>query len=236
MGKTLLQQARGKGSLTYKSPGHRFLGSVKHAKLTNTQLVGKVMDIVHCPGHYAPLAQVRYQNGETSYMLAPEGIRVGDEVMTGQNAPINPGNTVPLKDVPEGTLVYNIESQPGDGGKFCRSAGTFSRVISHTVAGVLVELPSKKTKMFLPECRVGIGILAAGGRQEKPFLKAGRKHYAFKARNRMYPTVSGVSQNAVDHPFGGKSSHVKGRPTQSARNDPPGRKVGKIAPSRTGRR
>jgi len=236
MGKSLIQQKRGKGSLTYRSPGHNYYGPAKHAKLTNTPITGKVLDIVHCPGHYTPLAKIKYNNGENIYLLAPEGIRVGDEIISGPNAPITPGNTVPLKDVPEGTLVYNIESSPGDGGKFCRAAGTFARVLSHTSDGVLVELPSKQPKRFQPECRVNIGILSAGGRKEKPFLKAGKKWHAFKARNRVYPTVSGVSMNAVDHPFGGSSSHTKGRPTQALRNAPPGRKVGKIAPRRTGRK
>ena len=236
MGKSLISQKRGKGSITYRTPGHRFYGEAKHAKPVTGQITGIVKDIVHCSGHYAPLAEVRYENGENIYMLAPEGIRVGQNIIMGTNAPIEPGNTLQLGGIPEGTLIYNIESSPGDGGKFCRSAGNFSRVVSKTSEGILIELPSKKTKLFLPACRATIGILAAGGRHEKPFLKAGKRWHAFKARNRMYPTVSGISMNAVDHPFGGKGSHVKGRPTQSGRNTPPGRKVGKIAPKRTGRR
>ena len=98
------------------------------------------------------------------------------------------------------------------------------------------DLPSSKTKDFNPDCRACIGIIAGSGRKEKPFLKAGTKHHAMKARNKLYPSVSGTSQNAVDHPFGGSSSSVKGRPTQAPRNAPPGRKVGKIAPTRTGRK
>ena len=100
---------------------------------------------------------------------------------------------------------------------------------------ITVELPSSKRREFLPECRAMIGIVAGSGRTEKPFLKAGNKFYAMKAKNKMWPIVSGTSMNSVDHPFGGSSSHAKGIPTQSARNDPPGRKVGKIAPKRTGR-
>jgi large subunit ribosomal protein L2 len=99
-----------------------------------------------------------------------------------------------------------------------------------------VQLPSSKTKRFLPDCRATIGIIAGSGRKEKPFLKAGTRHYAMKAKNKLYPSVSGTSMNSVDHPFGGSSSAHKGRPTQAARNAPPGRKVGKIAPKRTGRK
>ena len=80
-----------------------------------------------------------------------------------------------------------------------------------------------------------IGTIAGGGRTEKPFLKAGTRHFRMKAKNKFYPIVSGISMNAVAHPFGGKGSHTKGRPTQASRNAPPGRKVGSIAPRRTGR-
>ena len=100
---------------------------------------------------------------------------------------------------------------------------------------VVVEMPSAKRRVFLPECRATIGVIAGSGRKEKPFLKAGTKYYAMKAKNKLWPQVSGTSMNAVDHPFGA-SRVSKGGPTQASRNAPPGRKVGKIAPSRTGRR
>ena len=85
-------------------------------------------------------------------------------------------------------------------------------------------------------CRATVGIISGGGKGEKPFMKAGNKYYAMKAKNKIYPKVSGTSMNAVDHPFGGSSTHIKGRPTQANRNAPPGRKVGKLWPRRTGRR
>ena len=102
-------------------------------------------------------------------------------------------------------------------------------------AGIVVELPSSKRRTFMPDCRAIIGTIAGGGRTEKPFLKAGTRHFKMKAKNKFYPIVSGISMNAVAHPFGGKGSHTKGRPTQASRNAPPGRKVGSIAPRRTGR-
>ena len=97
-------------------------------------------------------------------------------------------------------------------------------------------MPSKKEKKFSPNCRASIGSIAGSGRLDKPFLKAGTRFKKMRARNRLYPKVCGISMNAVDHPFGGKCSHIKGRPTLSSRNAPPGRKVGKIAPRRTGRK
>ena len=231
MGKRLIQQRRGRGTPVYRSPGHRFEGEAKHHAMQTT---GIVRDLIHCAGHSAPLMEVFYLNGERGLTLAPEGIRVGDEISIG-NGEAKLGNVLPLRDIPEGTLIHNIELQPSDGGKLVRSSGSFARVVSKTEEAVRVELPSKKEKLFLPQCRASIGILAGAGRLEKPFLKAGTHYHRMRARNKLYPHVCGVSMNAVDHPFGGKCSHVKGRPTQSPRSAPPGRKVGKIAPGRTGR-
>ncbi len=235
MGKRLIQQRRGKGSTTYRAPSFRYKGNVKHIKNMD-DVKGKVIDIFSCQGHSGPLAQVLYEDSEEVLMIAPEGIKVGEFIMAGAKSPVSPGNTLPLKNIPEGALIYNIESLPGDGGKFIRASGNFGKVLSKAGNKVVVLLPSKKQRVFSSACRANIGVIAGGGRKEKPFLKAGRKYYAMKAKNKLYPKVSGVAMNAVDHPFGGSSSSHKGIPTQSSRNAPAGRKVGKIAPRRTGRR
>ena len=234
MGKNLIQQKRGKGSTTYRSHSFKYKGESKQTKLSDETVNGKIIDLINCPGHSAPLAQIRYDNGEEILVIAPEGVRVGETVQSGVNAVIKAGNIVPLKNVPEGTSIYNIENSPGDGGKFVRTSGTSARIVSKIREGVVIRLPSNKQKTFQSECRACIGIVAGSGRTEKPFLKAGKKYHAMKAKNKLYPSVSGTSMNSLSHPFGGSSSHTKGRPTQSSRNAPPGRKVGKIAPRRTG--
>jgi len=132
--------------------------------------------------------------------------------------------------------IYNIEALPRDGGKFVRASGVFAKIITKMQNKIVVELPSAKRRLFLPDCRATIGVIAGSGRKDKPFLKAGKRYYAMKAKNKLWPQVSGTSMNSVDHPFGGSSSSVKGGPTQASRNAPPGRKVGKIAPKRTGRK
>src|SRR3989338_6111556 len=239
MGKNLIQQKRGKGSPTYRAPSFRYKGKTSYTAYSahpQEKINGKIVDIIHCQGHSAPLISVEYENGEKTLVQAPESIKVGDNIIVGENAPVETGNVLPLKNIPEGTSIYNIESNPGDGGKFVRSSGTFARIIAKFSDKVTIQLPSKKERNFLPDCRASIGVIAGSGRTEKPFLKAGNKYYAKKAKNKLYPIVCGVSMNAVDHPFGGSSSHHKGRPTQASRNAPPGRKVGMIAPSRTGRR
>jgi len=236
VGKNLIQQKRGKGSSRYRAPSFRYKGKSKYINYEKKSITGKIIDLVNCQGHSAPLAQIKYENGNIMLIQAPEGVRVGDDVQTGDNVDVKKGNIIPLKNIPEGTSIFNIEASPGDGGKFVRTTGGFAKIVTKMQNRIVVQMPSSKTKDFLPDCRATIGVIAGSGRKDKPFLKAGTRHYAMKAKNKLYPQVSGTSMNAVDHPFGGSSSATKGRPTQSSRNAPPGRKVGKIAPKQTGKK
>jgi len=233
MGKRLIQQARGKGGPTYRAPSFRYKGK---ATYINKETSGKIVDIVKCQGHSAPLIKLKYEEGSTGFMIAPENIRVGENIEINNKAPLKNGNTLVLKNIPLGTAIYNIENIPGDGGKFVRSSGAFAKVVGHTKNKIIIELPSKKQKEFHPKCRASIGIIAGSGRKEKPFLKAGKRYHAMRAKNKLYPRTGGTSMNAVDHPFGGTTSSHKGKPTIAPRNAPPGRKVGKIRPRRTGRK
>lgn len=236
MGKRLIQQARGKGGPRYLAPSHRYKGISKHMyHEPGTVLSGRIIDLINCPGHTGPLAKIEYENKKTSLMIAPEGTKVGDEIQIGEEVELKQGNSLQLKNIPEGTFIYNIENMPGDGGKFVRASGGFARIVANMEKQVVVLLPSKKEKKFNGLCKATVGVVAGSGRTEKPILKAGKRHHMMKAKNKLYPKVSGVAMNAVDHPFGGSSSAVKGKPTQSSRSAPPGRKVGKLAPRRTGR-
>ena len=235
MGKNLISQKRGKGSIRYRAHSFYYKAEASLPKTTPETRNGKVMDIVECPGHYAPLSVVVYDNGEECYTIAPEGIRVGEMVQAGENAELKLGNVLPLKNIPEGTSVFNIENHPGDGGKFVRSSGGFAKVVAKLNDRITLLLPSKKRKEFNPECRAIIGIIAGSGRTDKPMLKAGNMYHKTKARNTVWPSISGTSQNSVNHPFGGSSSGHKGRPTIAPKHAPPGRKVGKIRPRQTGR-
>lgn len=234
MGKRIISQRRGKGSMTYRCPSHNFKGMVKHPSF-HENVTGEVVDILHCPAHSAPLAQVEFTNGETCLMIAPEHLILNQKVESGTKN-IEIGNLLCLKDVPEGTLIYNIESVPGDGGKFVRSSGTFARVASQHDNKTLVILPSKKQKLFDGNCRANVGIVAGGGRPEKPFLKAGARFYKMRAKNRLYPRTSGSAMNAVDHPFGNKRTSRKSKARVAPKNAPPGRNVGMIRARRTGRK
>ena len=231
MGKNLIQQRRGKGNPRYLAPSHRYLVDVSYGQWDG-EVEGVVVDIVDDPGRYAPLARIRLSNGETWYNIAWMGASTGDTVRlnSGEN---REGNVVRLKHLPEGTRIYNIEIHPNDGGKLCRTPGSSAVILSKTSAKCIIQLPSKKTKELSLECRATIGIPAGDGINEKPFMKAGNKWKAMKARNKLYPIVTGRSMNALDHPFGGSNL---GRKKTVSRHSPPGSKVGSIAARRTGRR
>ena len=233
MGKNIIQQARGKGGPRYRAPSFRYKAEVKYLKKVSD---GRINDFVKCPGHSAPLVEINYENGQKNYLIAAEGLRVGDNIKIGKDAGLVNGNVMPLSEIPVGTNIFNIESTPGDGGKFVRSAGSYAKVISKKENEVIVQLPSKKQRSFNSNCMASIGVTAGSGRRDKPFLKAGNMFYLMKAKNKLYPKVSGQAMNAVDHPYGTTRSSKKGFPTIAPKNAPPGRKVGKIRPRRTGRK
>ena len=230
MGKRIKQQRRGRGSI-YESLGHRSKGRVSHK---NESVKGEVIDLIHDPARSAPVAVVEYADGEVRNVLAPEDLKVGDEIELGVSAEVEPGNTLPLGEIPEGVPIHNIELEPGDGGKLVRSSGTFAFVVTHDKNTTEIRLPSKEFKKINKGCRASIGKVGGGGRTDKPFAKAGKKSKARKGRGKKYPTVSGVSMNAVDHPFGGSAK--PGKPKTVSRNASPGRKVGSISAGNTGKK
>jgi len=235
MGTPLIQQRRGKGSPTYTAPSHRYFGEIKYVAYSGKALRGEVMDIVNSVGHSAPLMLIKYENEEFSLLPAPLGIRKGDEVWVGDEIKSKIGNITKLGNIPTGTFVYNLERKPFDGGKLVRTSGTAAQIVGREEGKIVIRMPSKKTIRFDPNCRATIGIIAGGGRKEKPFIKGGKKHIAMKARGKLHPKVSGVAMNAKDHPFGGTHRRTKGRATTTSRHAPPGRKVGLIAAKKTGR-
>lgn len=236
MGKRIIQQARGTGSPTYKSPGFKFKADSKLKPINKELVQGKIVDLVHCAGHSAPLIRVCYDDGQMVLFAAPENIRVGDTISSGPGALCEPGNILSLKEIPEGTTIYNIESQPGDGGKFCKTSGGFARVAAKTLKTVTVVMPSKQQKKFNADCRAVIGIVAGSGRIDKPFLKAGTKMYKMRSKNKLYPRTSACAMNAIDHPFGNSRSSRKAKNKGASKHASPGRKVGSLWPKRTGKR
>ena len=152
-------------------------------------------------------------------------------------AQLVPGNVMPLSEMPPGTVINNMEKRQGDKGKFAKTSGGFAQIIGHIEGAdkTRVRLPSGQKKTITSFARASIGIVAGGGRIDKPMLKAGRAFHKYKAKRNSWPRTRGVAMNPVEHPHGGGNHQHVGHPTTCARNDPPGKKVGLIAARRTGR-
>lgn len=232
MGKRLQTQRRGRGKGKIKVPSHKHKGSAQYPH----QLTGKgiVEKILHDSGRSAPVAQIKTDDGRKETMIAPEGIQTGQTIYFEKHEELNIGDIIPLREIPEGAPIYNIELSPGDGGKIARSAGNYATIIFRGKDESLVRLPSGKIKAINANCKATIGIVAGGGRHEKPFLKAGTKHIAARARGKLHPVVKGVAMNPVSHPHGGGGHQHVGKGGTVKKGAPPGKKVGSIGAKRTG--
>jgi large subunit ribosomal protein L2 len=236
MGRRIRGQRRGRGAPTFRAPSHRYKSDLQHRNVEDSDAIaGEVLGIEHDPARSAPVADVQFDDGDRRLVLAPEGITVGETLQIGVSAPIEPGNTLPLAEIPEGVPVCNVEANPGDGGKFARASGVSAQLLTHERNVSVVVLPSDEMKRLDPQCRATIGVVAGGGRTEKPMVKAGNKYHKVSSRGTVWPRVRGVAMNAVDHPFGGGGRQHPGKPKSISRDAPPGRKVGDISSRRTGR-
>ena len=231
MGKRIIQQARGKGSGTYRVRRKAFTIRLKYPSEINGD--GIVVKFANSAGHTAPIAKILYSKG-VFFMPAFEGMFEGQKINF-ETKEVKDGNIMRLADIPVKTKIYCVESRPGDGGVFIKTAGS-SAVVSR-IAGDYAHImfPSKKEKKLNKNCRAIVGTIAGGGRLDKPFVKAGRKHHLMKAQGKLWPRTSPIKVNVVDHPFGsGRGKRAKSKIAK--RNAPPGRKVGMVRPKRTGRK
>ncbi len=236
MGKRTLVRRRGKGGKQFRAI---LTGKISPAKYPNFKInelhYGIVMDVIHERGRDAPLAKIKFDDNNYSYIPAPDGTIVGNRIEVGQGANPSPKNILTLGSIPDGTLICNIEKNIGDGGKMIKAAGSSATVFSHSIDSVKIKFPSGMILDMNPKCRAMIGIVAGGGKKEKPFLKAGNKAKYMQSRGRLYPIVRGIAQAAVYHPHGGGRHQHIGHPSSVGRNTPPGAKVGNISPRKTGR-
>ena len=239
MGKRIRVQRRGRGSSTFRSSTHKGVAPVHYPSMSKKEregvIHGQVLNIVHEPGRGSPLASVKLETGEIYHTVIPEGVYEGQPTQMGSKASVDVGNVLPLGEVPEGTMVCNIELSPGDGGKIARSSGSYATVVAHTPEGTMVKLPSGKTRYINDLCRATVGVISGAGRVDKPFLKAGAKFHLMKAKGHMYPRTRGVAMVAAAHPYGSSKRGAR-KVTTVSRHAPPGKKVGLIAARSTGKR
>ena len=235
MGKRILQRRRGKAGIQFRAPIKGKIAPVRYPKSGSGE-TATVTAILDERGRSAPLAQLRLEGNKYTYLPAVAGMSVGQQLSLGASAQVVGGNIMPLSRMPEGTRICNIELRPGDGGKFVRASGTSAVLFSKANGRAIVKLPSGKNILVSDTCRATVGEVAGGGRREKPFLTAGARHHAMRASGRVYPRMRGIAMAVVYHPFGGGRHQHPGKSTSTSRNAPPGRKVGLIAPRKTGRK
>ena len=245
MGVNILQQRKGKGSI-FRAVTRTRKGAVKLRTLDYAEkhgyIRGVVKQIIHDPGRGSPVARIQFMNAykfgkDTELMVATEGMYTGQFIYCGKKAALTCGNVLPLRQVPEGTICCNLESARGDRGKFAKCSGDYAVVISHDEDKGLtrVRLPSGGKKSIPSDGRCQIGIVAGGGRTDKPLLQAGRAFHKYKVKRNEWPHVRGVAMNPVEHPFGGGNHQHIGKASTVSQSAPAGRKVGLIGARRTGR-
>jgi len=245
MGRRIRAQRKGRGSV-FKSHNKHRKGPAKLRPIDYAErhgyIRGVVRDIIHDPGRGAPLAIVKFRNQykykhDKELIVAAEGMFTGQFIFCGRKAPLSVGNVLPVGEMPEGTAICNLEEKFGDRGRLAKTSGNYATIVAHNpdTRKTRVRLPSGAKKVIPSANRAMIGIVAGGGRTDKPLLKAGRAYHKYKAKRNCWPVVRGVAMNPVEHPHGGGNHQHIGHPSTVKRGTSAGRKVGLIAARRTGR-
>ncbi len=192
------RNSQGRVTVRHQGGGHKRLYRIIDFKRNKDGIPAKVATIEYDPNRSARIALLNYADGEKRYIIAPHGLQVGDTVVSGPDADIKVGNTLPMKYIPAGTILHNIELKPGKGGQLCRSAGSSAQLMAKEGKYVHLRLPSGEVRLVLSECRATIGQVGNLDHENITIGKAGRSRWKNKR-----PSVRGVVMNPVDHPHGG---------------------------------
>ncbi|WP_420347524.1 50S ribosomal protein L2 [Pelagibius sp.] len=185
--------------------GHKRLYRLVDFKRRKFDVPAKVERLEYDPNRSAFIALIHYEDGEQSYILAPQRLAVGDTVIAGERADIKPGNAMPLASIPVGTIVHNVEMKAGKGGQIARAAGTYVQLVGRDAGYALLRLGSGEVRMVRADCMASIGAVSNPDQANAKLGKAGRKRWAGKR-----PSVRGVAMNPVDHPHGGGEGRTSG--------------------------
>ena len=196
---------QGKITVRHRGGGHKRLYRVIDFRRDKLSVPARVASIQYDPNRSARIALLYYADGEKRYILAPDGLKVGDRIESGPDAPPSVGNSLPLNKVPLGMSVHNIELQPGRGGCMCRSAGTSATLVAREAAWAQITLPSGEIRRIPSACRATIGSVGNSDHTGIRLGKAGRKRWLG-----IRPHVRGTAMNPVDHPHGGGEGRTKG--------------------------
>jgi large subunit ribosomal protein L2 len=211
--KTLTEGLRGKGgrnnngrvTARRRGGGHKRRYRVIDFKRNKFDVPATVERIEYDPNRSAFIALIKYEDGDLAYILAPQRVREGDQVIAGASADIKPGNAMPMQAIPVGTIVHNVEMKPGKGGQLARAAGSYAQIIGKDQGYAQLRLISGELRMVRAECMATIGAVSNPDQQNIKLGKAGRKRWLGKR-----PAVRGVAMNPIDHPHGGGEGRTSG--------------------------
>ncbi len=196
---------QGRITVWWRGGGHKRRYRVIDFKRDKDGIPAKVFSIEYDPNRSARIALLHYADGEKRYIIAPKDLKVGDIVMSGENVEIKPGNALPLRNIPLGTFIYNLEYLPGHGGKIARSAGTYCQLLAKEGDYAHVKLPSGEIRLFKLDCKATIGQVSNEDHINITIGKAGRSRWLGRR-----PHVRGVAMNPCDHPLGGGEGRSHG--------------------------
>jgi large subunit ribosomal protein L2 len=205
----------GKQTMRYIGGGHKKMYRVIDFQRNKDGMPAKVSTIEYDPNRSSRIALVVYSDGEKRYIVAPTGLQVGQEVMSGKDIAPEIGNTLFLSDIPLGTIIHNIELKPGKGGALARSAGTYAQLSARDGKYATIKLPSGETRLVLTTCRATIGTVSNPDHNLERSGKAGRSRWQGRR-----PRVRGVVMNPVDHPMGGGEGRASGGHPRSRKGIP----------------
>jgi large subunit ribosomal protein L2 len=211
--KSLTEGLRSKGgrnnlgriTVRWRGGGHKRRYRMIDFRRRKFDMPATVERLEYDPNRTAFIALIRYEDGELSYILAPQRLQAGDKVVSGERADIKPGNAMQLKNIPVGTIVHNVEMKPGRGGQIARAAGSYVQLVGRDAGLALLRMSSGEVRMVRTECMASIGAVSNPDQQNIVIGKAGRNRW--KGRR---PSVRGVAMNPVDHPHGGGEGRTSG--------------------------
>jgi large subunit ribosomal protein L2 len=195
----------GRTTMRYTGGGHKRRYRIIDFKRDNHDVQGKVLTIEYDPNRTSFIALIQFVNGEKRYMIAPQGLKVGQEVISSKTAAPEVGNTLPMENIPLGSIIHNIELHPGRGGSIVRSAGTSAQLMAKEERFVVIKLPSGEVRKILKQCLATIGSVSNPDHNLQSLGKAGRRRWMG-----IRPRTRPVAMNPVDHPMGGGEGRASG--------------------------
>jgi large subunit ribosomal protein L2 len=209
------RNSEGKMTMRYLGGGHKQKYRIIDFKRDKDNIPAKVKSIEYDPNRTARIALLYYADGEKRYIIAPQGLKDGMEIISGKGVSPDVGNTLYLSEIPFGTIIHNIELRPGQGGKMARSAGSYAQLMSREGKFAIVKMPSGETRMILQTCKATIGMVSNSDHSLEVSGKAGRSRWLGRR-----PRVRGVVMNPVDHPMGGGEGRSSGGHPRSRKGLP----------------